>query len=145
MRISRIKSHKRKRNYFSIKLNWKDSRWPFLAVLQAPDDTAWGAFSTVTFSSWDALLLILSVCTHIGVREGWGWGGDWEFIYSGNDCLVIRRIYWSIKRNRSIISTSSTFTGSIMHCESVMATFVYIYYYPRSHRCSSMLRQVNLY
>jgi hypothetical protein len=71
---------------------------------------------------------------------GWGWGGcsppNFLRIYlfgqklschSGNDGLVIRRIFWSIKRNRSIISTSSTFTGSIMHCKSVMATFVYIY------------------
>ena len=47
---------------------------------------------------------------------------------------MIRRIYWSIKRNRSIVSTSSTFyTSSIMHCKSVMATFVYIYEYHRPH------------
>ena len=73
---------------------------------------------------------------HVHRRTGgWGWGGcsppNFLRIYlfgqklschSGNDVLVTRRIYWStmIKRSRSIVPTSSTFTCSIMHGKSEM-------------------------
>jgi hypothetical protein len=85
--------------------------------------------------------------TNIGVREG-GAGGAaappifWEFIYSGKNCLVIRAttVWWlneyiSIKRNRSIISTSYSYRFN--HACTVNLKWqrlcIFIYYYHRSH------------
>jgi hypothetical protein len=77
MRISRQAPTK----LFLYKIELKGLTETVLAVLQAPDDIVWGAFSTVTFSSWDvhviactcqgdedALLLIIERLRYPGLR-----------------------------------------------------------------------------